>query len=84
MSAHLRRVIAVRALIAVTLLAIGVVLAARTARHPLLHARCLAARIVRRIPGRPGDGEPLSDDEMRAWIAICRGWRRDAAEWSPA
>ena len=83
MSAHLRRVIAVRALIGLTLLAIGVVLAARTARHPLLHARCLGARVVRRVPGRPGDGEALSEDEVRAWIAICRGWKRDA-ERSPA
>lgn len=75
MSAHLRRVIAVRALIGLTLLAIAAVRAARTARHPLRHARCLGTRIVRHVPGLPGDGEPLGEDDMRAYIAICRGWK---------
>lgn len=78
MTAHLRRVIAVRALIGVTLLAIAAVLVARTVRHPLLHGRRVAARVIRRVPGRPDDGEALSDEEMRAYIAICRGWKRDA------
>ena len=65
MTGHLRRVIAVRALIGVTLLAIAAVRAARTVRHPLRHARRLAVRVIRRVPGRPDDGEALSEDEMR-------------------
>jgi hypothetical protein len=80
-TAHLRRAIAVRVTVAVTLLAIAAVLLARTARHPLRHARCAAARVMRRIPGRPDDGEPLSEGEMRAFIGICRGWKH-AAEGS--
>jgi hypothetical protein len=77
-SAHLRRVIAVRVLIVTTHLAIAGVRVIRTARHPLLHGRRLAVAVIRPVPGRPRDGEPLSDGEMRAFIAICRGWKHDA------
>ena len=78
MSPHLRRVIAVRALIAWTLLAILAVRLARTARHPLLQARCLRARVFRRIPRRDPDGEPLTRDEMRAFIAVVQCWKYPA------
>ena len=70
MSPHLCRVVAIRALIAWTLLAILAVRVARGARHPLLQARCLRARAIRRIPRRDPDGEPLTRDEMRAFITV--------------
>lgn len=73
----LRRTIEVRVLIAATLAAICAVHVTRAARHPARHARYLTARAARRIPGRPGDGEPLDPDEARAFIAICRGWKHD-------
>jgi tellurite resistance protein len=79
-TARLRQAAAVRVLIAAALLAIAAVRAARIIRHPVLHARRLAARIVRRVPGRPDDGDPLTDSEMRAFIAICRGWKHAAPE----
>jgi hypothetical protein len=73
----LRRTVEVRLLIAATLAAIGAVLVMRAARHPARHVRYLAARVLRRIPGRPGDGDTLTPDEARAFIAICRGWKHD-------
>lgn len=73
----LRRSAGVHALIIATLTAICAVHAGRAARHPARHARYLTARAARRIPGRPGDGEPLDPDEARAFIAICRGWKHD-------
>lgn len=76
--ACLRRAITVRALIAATLLAICAVRTGRAARHPARHARCLAARVLRRIPRRDPDGEPLDPDEARDFITICRGWKHDA------
>ena len=79
MSAHLRQVIATRALIVLTLLAIAAVHTGRTIRHPLRYARCMGVRVVRRIPRLPRDGEPLDDLEMRDFIAICRGWKHAAS-----
>jgi hypothetical protein len=74
----LRRTMAIRMLIIATLAAICAVHVSRAARHPARHARYLTARALRRIPGRPGDGEALDPGEARAFIAICRGWK-DAA-----
>lgn len=74
----LRRTTGVHVLIAATLAAICAVRIGRAARHPARHARYLTARAVRRIPGRPGDGETLDPDEARAFIAICRGWKHDS------
>jgi hypothetical protein len=76
--ACLRRAVAVRVLIAATLASIAAVYAWRTIRHPLRYARYLAARAVRRIPRRDPDGEPLGQDEMRAFIAAVESWRHDA------
>jgi hypothetical protein len=74
----LRRTAGIRVLIIATLAAICAVHVARAARHPARHACYLAARVLRRIPGQPGDGEALDPDEARAFIAICRGWKRDS------
>jgi hypothetical protein len=74
----LRRTMAIRVLIAATLVAICAVRVSRAARHPARHARYLTARATRRIPGQPGDGETLDPDEARAFIAICRGWKHDS------
>lgn len=76
--ACLHRSVGIRVLIIATLAAICAVHVTRAARHPARHARYLAARATRRIPGRPGDGEPLDPDEARAFIAICRGWKHAA------
>ena len=67
-AACLRRAIGIRALIGWTLACIAAVYAWRTVRHPARYARYLAARVIRRIPRRDPDGEPLDRDEMRAFI----------------
>jgi hypothetical protein len=69
-SAHLRRVIAVR-----------IVVAALTAALPpawVIGRIRRAFSRARPVPGLPADGEPLDAGEMRAFIAICRGWKHTA------
>lgn len=83
MSAHLRGTIAIRALIVTTLALIAAVRAGRVLRHPARHVRYFAARAVRRVPGRAADGAPLTDGEMRAFIALVRCWKHPAPERTP-
>ena len=78
-AACLRRSIGIHALIACTGAAVAAVYIWRTVRHPLRYARYLAARVIRRIPRRDPDGEPLDRDEMRVFTGICRGWKNPAA-----
>jgi hypothetical protein len=77
--ACLRRTVGIHALIAATLAAIAAVYAWRTVRHPLRYAGYLAARVLRRIPARDPDGEPLGRDEMRAFIAVVQCWKQPAS-----
>jgi hypothetical protein len=76
--ACLRRSAGIHALIGWTLACIAAVYAWRTVRHPLLYARYLAVRIIRRPGRRDPDGEPLDRDEMRAYIDAVRAWRLPA------
>ena len=78
-AACLRRAAGVHALTGWTLACIAAVYAWRTVRHPARYARYLAARVIRRIPRRDPDGEPLDRDEMRAFIATVESWRQAAA-----
>lgn len=75
--ACLRRTAGIHALIAWTLASIAAVYAWRTIRHPARYARYLAVRVIRRIPRRDPDGEPLDRAEMRAYIGLIRAWRHD-------
>jgi hypothetical protein len=77
--ACLDRTIGIHTLIIWTLACIAAVYVWRTIRHPLLYARDLAVRVIRRPERRDPDGEPLDRDEMRAYIDAVRAWRLPAA-----
>jgi hypothetical protein len=73
--ACLRRALAIHALIVTTLTLTAAVRVLRSARHPLWHARYLAARAFRRIPRLDPDGERLGEDEEREFSTAVRSWR---------